>query len=1291
MYQFQESLPKLPLPKLSDTCERYIEMVTPLLSDIELERTKTAVREFQQGSGVELQKQLEMIDRSTNTNYLQQFKEETYLEMRSSQLNMRSTGVASPVLTTSKYPFTRIVAIIIFNTLQFHLKIKYRELEPDRDVFQRNKPPLCMAQYNNLFGTARIPGIKCDSFQRAKNSEHIVVIRRDTFYVLKLLPGDKLPTVEEIAQQINWILENTHQGELPVGILTALPREKWATVRSYLTNLDVENARSLELLDSALFVVCLDEITPPDLETLARTAFTGDSGRNRWFDKPIRLVFNSEGQFAVTIEHSNVDGYPVARLISEVNRELEPLEESLISSSSVELEPPQRLGWKLDQTLLEEVEQALTDAKRLSEQIQIGIAIFNEFGSDFIQQHGLIADAVFLLSLQIAYARLHDKLPTGAWQAVHNRTFRYGRHDYALVVTPESVELIKAFTEGASDEVRYESLKRAVNAHLWRVFKTKNGQGVVMHIYAFYSLARHKGSGVPDIFQDQTFEEAILDPSFSASTVSNKMGIEIVCPSPCRDYGIGYVIDRNKIAVTVTSKHLQPEKLLSVLQQCLLEVGKLIGQYSQFNESKSVLDQLSKQETRSAVTAAPNRSAETSLNFTTLVDLLRYRASHQPDKTAYTFLQDGRKEAGSITYQQLDRRARAIAAQLQSLKVTGERALLFYPQGLEFIAAFCGCLYAGVIAIPVPPPDPARLKRTLPRLQAIAQDSTTTLVLTTSRITTQLEENYSQLQEVLAVRWLCTEEIADEQALQWQQPEIDSKTLAYLQYTSGSTSTPKGVMISQGNLMHHAAYLQKDCGYTSDSVTVTWMPYFHDYGLVQGIILPLYTGTPCYLMTPLAFIKSPFHWLLAISRYRATHTQGPNFAYDQCIRRITASQRTQLNLSSWQAAGIGAEPIKPPVMQEFIETFAPCGFRAEAFAPAYGLAEATLVVSSSPMGSPPVFYIADAAALEKNQVVEASQGRGMVRVIPGCGRLVSDTRVVIANPETLTQCATDEVGEIWVSHPGVALGYWQRSEETEKNFRAYLVDTGEGPFLRTGDLGFLQDGELFVTGRFKDLIIILGINHYPQDIEFTVERCHPAVRPNSGAAFSVEVEGQERLVVVQEIERGHSQNLDADEVISSIRQAIAEGHELPVYAVMLIKSGSILKTSSGKIQRRACRSAFLNNTLNVVTQWVQNPDDDAKSRSEPLLNDQAGRARNTQVSTANVEQITQLFARVLGLKRVAHDADLLPLAVNSLDLIRLLNELEETFGLAPTLEQIVGMKTVTALTQYYNRLLPSDD
>lgn len=583
MYQFQESLPKLPLPKLEDTCERYIEAVTPLLNETELARTKAAIMEFQQGMGVELQKQLEMIDCSTITNYFHQFIQNEFLEGRRSELSRRTTAVASPVLTTSKYPFTKIVALIIFNTLQFHLKIKHRELEPDRDIFRGNKPPLCMAQYENLFGAARIPGIRCDSFQRGKNSEHIVVIRQDTFYALKLLPGDTLPTVEEIAQQLDWILENTHRGEPPVGVLTGLPRTRWAVVRSYLTNVDAENARSLELLDSALFVVCLDEIMPPDIETLARIAFTGDGGRNRWFDKPIRLVFNPEGQFAVTIEHSNVDGYPLSRLLYEVNRELEPPEESLTSYSSVELEPPQRLWWKLDQTLKEEVEQALTGAELLSAQIQIGVAIFDEFGSDFIEQHGLIADAVFFLSIQIAYTRLHSKI-AGIREAVHTRGFRYGRYDDALVVTPESVELVQAFTKKASEAVRYSALKYAVNAHLWRVFDTKKGQGVYSHLLALYSLARYQGSSVPDIFQDKAFVELILEPKIGASNIGNEKGVALCCRSPTRDYGIGYIIERNKIAFSVTSKHLEPEKFIEILKQCLSEIGKLLIEHQTVSE-----------------------------------------------------------------------------------------------------------------------------------------------------------------------------------------------------------------------------------------------------------------------------------------------------------------------------------------------------------------------------------------------------------------------------------------------------------------------------------------------------------------------------------------------------------------------------------------------------------------------------------------------------------------------------------------------------------------------------------
>lgn len=597
----------------------------------------------------------------------------------------------------------------------------------------------------------------------------------------------------------------------------------------------------------------------------------------------------------------------------------------------------------------------------------------------------------------------------------------------------------------------------------------------------------------------------------------------------------------------------------------------------------------------------------------TLIQLLRWRAVEQPKRLAYTFLTDGKTESSVLSYAELDRQARAIAALLQQQNAPGERALLLYPQGLEVVAAFLGCLYGGVIAIPVPPPDAGRLKRTLPRLRAIVQDAQATVVLTNGRILSIFEEAGLEFPEFDTIRWIDTEQVDLQLAESWQEPEINSDDIAYLQYTSGSTSTPKGVMITHKNVMHHSAYLQRACGYDSDSVTVTWMPYFHDYGLVEGLLQPLYNGTPCYVMSPFAFIKQPIRWLQAIARYGATHSQAPNFAYEQCIRRVKPEQRDALDLSSWRAAGNAAEPINPRVLRQFFEYFEPSGFRWDSFAPAYGLAEATLLVTTSPRPSEPVVCVLDPAALERNRIVEASDEQDVVRIVAGCGRQVCETQIAIVNPDTLIRCAPDEVGEIWVADLGVAKGYWQRPEESDRTFRAYTADSKEGPFLRTGDLGFIQDGELFVTGRIKDLIIIRGTNHYPQDIEWTVQQLHPALRPDYGAAFSIEIDGEERLVVVQEVER-QQQNIDFDQVIGEIRQAIAEQHELQVYAVVLAKPGNILKTSSGKIQRRACRTSFLAGTLDVLEDWSENPQIRASFRN--LQGDVSSLLEQVQVAKA---------------------------------------------------------------------------
>jgi acyl-CoA synthetase (AMP-forming)/AMP-acid ligase II len=359
-------------------------------------------------------------------------------------------------------------------------------------------------------------------------------------------------------------------------------------------------------------------------------------------------------------------------------------------------------------------------------------------------------------------------------------------------------------------------------------------------------------------------------------------------------------------------------------------------------------------------------------------------------------------------------------------------------------------------------------------------------------------------------------------------------------------------------------------------------------GLIGGVLQPLYGGFPVTLMSPVDFLQQPIRWLQAISRYQATTSGGPNFAYDLCLRKITPAQLETLDLSSWEVAFTGAEPVRAETLEEFAATFAPCGFRKEAFYSCYGMAETTLIVSGGLKTNPPVIRRIDRAALEQNRVV-ASTNNLESRTIVGCGRTWLNQHLLIVNPETCIRTSGEEIGEIWVSGASIAQGYWNRPQETKQIFDAYLADTREGPFLRTGDLGFVQDGELFITGRLKEIIIIRGQNHYPHDIELTVEKSNPALRPNSGAAFAVDFNGTERLVVVHEVERSFLRKLDVKQVIDNIREAVAAQHGIEIYATVLVKTSSIPKTSSGKIRRRACRAAFLTGSLDVVEDWSENP------------------------------------------------------------------------------------------------------
>lgn len=666
----------------------------------------------------------------------------------------------------------------------------------------------------------------------------------------------------------------------------------------------------------------------------------------------------------------------------------------------------------------------------------------------------------------------------------------------------------------------------------------------------------------------------------------------------------------------------------------------------------------------------------------TLVELLRWRASHQPSQRAYTFLTDETATETHLTYAELDYRARAIGAWLQQLGVTGERALLLYPPGLDYVAAFLGCLYAGVVAVPAYPP---RLNRPMPRLQAIVVDAQATMVLTTTSILTTLEGRLAHAPELERLRWVATDSLANNLAETWQPPQITPETLVFLQYTSGSTATPKGVMLSHRNLLYNLFLIQQCFENTPESRGVIWLPPYHDMGLIGGVLQPLYVGFPVALIPPVAFLQNPLSWLRAVSQYQATASGGPNFAYELCLDKISPEQRAQLDLSSWQVAFTGAEPIRAETLARFAETFAPCGFRPEAFYPCYGLAEATLIVSGGRATTPPVVKIFSGLGLEQNVAVEARGNDKHNRTLVGCGQNLTEQKIVIAHPEMQTRCAPGQVGEIWVAGPSIAQGYWNKPEETQRTFQAQLADTGEGPFLRTGDLGVWHQGELFITGRIKDLIIIRGRNHYPQDIELTVEGSHEALRPGAGAAFSVEINGEERLVITQEIRPQYRKSLAVEAIASAIRQAVSAHHELQVYAVLLLKAGSIPKTSSGKIQRHACRAGFENSSLEVVGQSVLDTQPDTTALPSPK--DSFIRQAIFAVQDTTSRQILlalylqEQVARTLKVSpaQVNQQQPLTTLGLDSLSSVELIKEIDSDLGVALSVVDLLDGATLHQL------------
>jgi amino acid adenylation domain-containing protein len=592
----------------------------------------------------------------------------------------------------------------------------------------------------------------------------------------------------------------------------------------------------------------------------------------------------------------------------------------------------------------------------------------------------------------------------------------------------------------------------------------------------------------------------------------------------------------------------------------------------------------------------------------TFVDIIRRRASEQHADIAYTFLPDGEDREIHLSYGELDRKARAIAANLQKRFQPGGRVLLLFPPGMDYICAFVGCLYAGLIAVPAYPPKRVQARRSYTRLETIIRNAAPAAALSLAAIIEKRPEALLREPLFAGIDWIASDEVDMEGAEEWSSPPLTRETLAFLQYTSGSTGDPKGVMVSHGNLIHNEQLMKSVFAHDDATVIVGWLPLFHDMGLVGTVLHPLYIGVRAILMPPMAFLQRPVRWLKAISRYGATTSGGPNFAFDLCARKVSAEDKAALDLSKWKVAFNGSEAVRAQTLDRFCEAFAECGFSRKAFLPCYGLAESCLMVTGREEREHPAITSFLAEKLEQGEAEAVRDDSANGRSLVGCGHVVGGQLLMIVDPQNRVSCPQGRIGEIWVSGRSVAAGYWGREAESKEVFQAHLPEVPGVHFLRTGDLGFEHGGELYIVSRLKDLLIFRGRNYSPQDIEEVARNSHPALQFGAGAAFSMEVEGEERLVIVQEAERNSETRLE--DIVAALREAVTEEFDLSIHDVALIRLHTLPKTSSGKVQRQACKLAYLNCTLSRL-----------QSEAEP----QPQSPDNSQPREANASLITSGF------------------------------------------------------------------
>lgn len=674
-----------------------------------------------------------------------------------------------------------------------------------------------------------------------------------------------------------------------------------------------------------------------------------------------------------------------------------------------------------------------------------------------------------------------------------------------------------------------------------------------------------------------------------------------------------------------------------------------------------------------------------------LVDVLQYWSTHQPEAVIYRFLTDEDNQAETLTYGQLAQQAKAIAALLQEKGIQPkDRVILIYPPGLELIAAYFGCLYAGVIAVPVYPPLNHYL---VEKLQRILVNSQAKLLLTTTTIQHKLKQlkllkkilhlpllekiakqYWSKQVDLTAwdcekITWLTTDDIVLKNASLWRPPTITANQLAFLQYTSGSTGHPKGVEISHGNLLHNLSILHQVTHANKKSSGANWVPPYHDMGLIGAILLPVFVGFTSTLMSPLSFLRRPYRWLKAITDFQATICTAPDFAYDYCVRKISEEEKSKLNLSCWEVAINGAEPIHLETLERFYEAFKNCGLRKEAFCPSYGLAEATLIVSGSEYLGGFQYHYFSTEELKNNRVLLVEKNHPNAKALVSSGMPKQD--LFIVHPKTHRLCKEHEIGEIWIHSASVAQGYWQQQDETESTFHAHITgDPDQINYLRTGDLGFLYQKQLYVTGRIKDLIIIHGMNYYPQDIEKTVNHSQTEIRSGGTTVFTVNVNGEEKLVIVSEVKSELKET--HQKICELLCQVILEQHEIPVYSIVLISPKTLPKTTSGKLRRRYTKELFETKKLISIFQWQADGLNLKPSKQDKSM-------------TPTESFLCTMCSNLIGRPIYVHDS-FAQLGIDSLLATQVLTRIRDQYDLEIPIQSLFECRNISELAQLIIKL-----